>query len=72
MAIRKIWDGVRNCTDANRTVREIIAHQKMQHENIISLKNVVQKNLNAYLVYEYMGKTGNIGEWIWVLFIYVM
>ena len=56
--MKKIFDAFQNATDAQRTFREIMLLQELDHENIIKLQNVMkaQNDRDIYLVFEYMGK----------------
>jgi len=56
VAIKKIFDAFQNSTDAQRTFREIMLLQEMDHENIIKLHNVMkaENDKDVYLVFEYM------------------
>jgi len=59
VALKKIFDAFRNCTDAQRTYREIIFLQEFgHHPNIISLRNVhrAKNDMDIYLVFPLMGK----------------
>lgn len=57
VAVKKIFDAFQNATDAQRTFREIMLLQELEHENIIKLSNVMkaQNDRDIYLVFEYMG-----------------
>jgi len=56
VALKKIFDAFQNSTDAQRTFREIMLLQEMDHENIIKLQNVMkaENDKDIYLVFEYM------------------
>jgi len=56
VALKKIFDAFQNDTDAQRTFREIMFLQELNHENIISLVNVIkaENDKDIYLVFEYM------------------
>jgi len=56
VAVKKIFDAFQNSTDAQRTFREIMLLQEMDHENIIKLHNVMkaENDKDVYLVFEYM------------------
>ena len=56
LALKKIFDAFQNSTDAQRTFREIMFLQEMDHENIIKLYNVIRadNDKDIYLVFEYM------------------
>lgn len=56
VALKKIFDAFQNDTDAQRTFREIMFLQELNHENIISLLNVIkaENDKDIYLVFEYM------------------
>jgi len=70
VALKKIFDAFRNCTDAQRTFREIMFLQEFsEHDNVIKLKNVLKANndKDIYLVFDFMDtdlhaviKKGNI------------
>ena len=55
-ALKKIFDAFQNATDAQRTFREIMLLQAMDHENIVKLLNVMKadNDKDVYLVFEYM------------------
>ncbi|ELR11962.1 extracellular response kinase, putative [Acanthamoeba castellanii str. Neff] len=56
VALKKIFDAFQNDTDAQRTFREIMFLQELEHENIIGLQNVMkaENDKDIYLVFEYM------------------
>ncbi|ELP93442.1 mitogen-activated protein kinase, putative [Entamoeba invadens IP1] len=56
VALKKIFDAFQNATDAQRTFREIMYLQRMDHENIIRLDYVMKadNNKDIYLMFEYM------------------
>lgn len=56
IALKKIFDAFQNATDAQRTFREIMYLQRMDHENIVELLNVMkaENNRDIYLAFEYM------------------
>lgn len=56
LALKKIFDAFQNATDAQRTFREIMFLQELDHENIIKLYNVIRadNDRDIYLVFEYM------------------
>jgi len=56
IALKKIFDAFQNATDAQRTFREIMYLQRMDHENIIQLLYVMkaENNRDIYLAFEYM------------------
>ncbi|EAL48573.1 mitogen-activated protein kinase, putative [Entamoeba histolytica HM-1:IMSS-B] len=56
VALKKIFDAFQNATDAQRTFREIMYLQRMDHENIVQLVNVMkaENNKDIYLAFEYM------------------
>eukprot|EP01027_Heterolobosea_sp_BB2_P011771 GEZU01017106.1.p1 GENE.GEZU01017106.1~~GEZU01017106.1.p1 ORF type:complete len:373 (-),score=176.79 GEZU01017106.1:770-1888(-) len=56
VALKKIFDAFQNATDAQRTFREIMFLQALDHENIIKLINVLKadNDKDIYLVFEYM------------------
>lgn len=56
VALKKVFDAFHNDTDAQRTFREIMLLQELNHENIIKLRNVIraQNNKDIYLVFEFM------------------
>jgi len=56
LALKKIFDAFQNSTDAQRTFREIMFLQELDHENIIKLYNVIRadNDKDIYLVFEYM------------------
>ena len=57
VALKKIFDAFQNSTDAQRTFREIMFLQRMEHENVVKLVNVLKakNDRDIYLVFEYMG-----------------
>jgi mitogen-activated protein kinase 15 len=57
VALKKIFDAFQNDTDAQRTFREIMFLQELNHENIIGLTNVIkaENDKDIYLVFDYMG-----------------
>jgi len=56
VAVKKIFDAFQNSTDAQRTYREIMYLQRMNHENVIGLSNVLRadNDKDIYIVNEYM------------------
>ena len=66
MALKKIFDGFQNATDAQRTYREIMLLQNLSHENIIRLVNVLkaENDNDIYLVFEFMGMFCNVSTCI--------
>merc|ERR1712093_495924 len=56
VALKKIFDAFQNDTDAQRTFREIMFLQELEHENIIGLQNFhkAENDKDVYLVFEYM------------------
>lgn len=56
VALKKIFDAFQNDTDAQRTFREIMFLQELNHENIIGLTNVIkaENDKDIYLVFDYM------------------
>eukprot|EP01017_Pseudomicrothorax_dubius_P021359 TRINITY_DN2303_c0_g2_i5.p1 TRINITY_DN2303_c0_g2~~TRINITY_DN2303_c0_g2_i5.p1 ORF type:complete len:251 (-),score=57.90 TRINITY_DN2303_c0_g2_i5:29-781(-) len=56
LALKKIFDAFQNATDAQRTFREVMILQELDHENIIKLSNVIraENDKDIYLVFEYM------------------
>ena len=43
IALKKIFDAFQNATDAQRTFREIMYLQRMDHENVVELLNVMKQ-----------------------------
>ena len=60
VALKKCFDAFHNATDAQRTFREIMFLQRMDHENVVKLVNVLkaENDRDIYLVFEYMGECG--------------
>ena len=59
VALKKIFDGFQNDTDAQRTFREIYFLRAFNgHENIVRLLNVLraENDKDIYLVFEFMGR----------------
>lgn len=56
VALKKIFDAFQNNTDAQRTYREIMILQELDHENIVKLLNVIRadNDKDIYLVFEFM------------------
>lgn len=56
VALKKIFDAFQNSTDAQRTFREIMFLQALNHDNIIRLLNVhkADNDKDIYLVFDYM------------------
>lgn len=56
VALKKVFDAFHNDTDAQRTFREIMLLQELDHDNIVKLLNVIkaENNKDIYLVFEYM------------------
>lgn len=57
VALKKVFDAFHNVTDSQRTYREVMFLVELRgHENIISLRNVInaQNNKDLYLVFDYM------------------
>jgi len=56
IALKKIFDAFQNATDAQRTYREIMFLQSLEHDNIIKLLNVLKadNDKDIYLSFEYM------------------
>lgn len=56
VALKKVFDAFHNDTDAQRTFREIMLLQELEHDNIVKLVNVIkaENNKDIYLVFEYM------------------
>ena len=56
VALKKIFDAFHNATDAQRTFREIMFLDSLQHENIIKLLTVhrAENDRDIYLVFEHM------------------
>ena len=56
MALKKIFDAFQHSTDAQRTYREIILLQELQHPNIVRLSQVIraENDKDLYLVFEFM------------------
>ncbi|CAD2214154.1 mitogen-activated protein kinase [Angomonas deanei] len=56
VALKKIYDAFQNATDAQRTFREIMFLQRLNHPNIIKLLHVHRaiNDRDIYLVFEYM------------------
>ena len=56
VALKKNFDAFQNATDAQRTFREIIFLQEIDHENIIRLQNVIraENDRDIYLVFDFM------------------
>lgn len=56
VALKKIFDAFQNSTDAQRTFREIMFLQELNHDNIIRLLNVhkADNDKDIYLVFDYM------------------
>ncbi|KAG9392705.1 cyclin-dependent kinase like [Carpediemonas membranifera] len=55
-ALKKIFDAFQNETDAQRTFREIMYLQELEHPNIVMLTNVLKASddNDIYLVFEFM------------------
>ena len=63
VALKKCFDAFRNATDAQRTYREIMYLQEIgHHDNLIRMSNCIraENDRDIYLVFDYMGKYGNI------------
>lgn len=56
VALKKVFDAFHNDTDAQRTFREIMLLQELDHENIIKLRKVIkaENNKDIYLVFDFM------------------
>lgn len=56
VALKKIFQAFQNDTDAQRTFRESLLLQEIQHPNIIRLYNVLRadSDIDLYLVFEFM------------------
>lgn len=56
VAVKKVFDAFHNDTDAQRTFREVMILQELDHENMIKLFNVIkaENNKDLYLIFEYM------------------
>ena len=56
VALKKIFDAFQNATDAQRTFREVVFLEQMDHENIVRLESVMKadNDRDLYLVFEHM------------------
>ena len=56
VALKKIFSAFQNDTDAQRTFREIMFLQELNHENVVRLFNVLraENDRDIYLVFEFM------------------
>ena len=56
VALKKIFDAFSNQTDSQRTYREVMFLQRLEHDNIVKLLNVIkaESRLDLYLVFELM------------------
>jgi len=56
LALKKIFDAFQNPADAQKTFREIMILQEVDHENIVKLHNVMkaENDKDIYLVFEYL------------------
>ena len=56
MALKKVFDAFHNDTDAQRTFREVMILQELDHDNMVKLFNVIkaENNKDLYLVFEYV------------------
>ena len=56
VAIKKCFDAFQNATDAQRTFREISYLQALNHENIITIKNVLkaENDRDLYVITDFM------------------
>lgn len=56
VALKKVFAAFQNATDAQRTFREVMFLQELNHENIVRLFNVLkaENDKDIYLVFEYM------------------
>ena len=56
LALKKIFDAFQHSTDAQRTFREIILLQELDHPNIVKLHQVIraENDKDLYLVFEFM------------------
>lgn len=56
VAVKKIFDAFQNATDAQRTFREIMFLDSLQHDNVIKMKNVLRafNEKDIYIIFEYM------------------
>lgn len=56
VAVKKVFDAFHNDTDAQRTFREVMILQELDHENMVKLLNVIkaENNKDLYLIFEYM------------------
>ncbi|KAL0208063.1 hypothetical protein P9112_010650 [Eukaryota sp. TZLM1-RC] len=56
LALKKIFDAFQNDTDAQRTFREIMFLQQLNHPNIVRLLNVLKadNDYDIYLVFDYL------------------
>jgi len=56
MALKKVFDAFHNDTDAQRTFREVMILQELDHPNMVKLLNVIkaENNKDLYLVFEYV------------------
>src|SRR3990167_3966084 len=56
VALKKVFDAFSNDTDAQRTFREIMILQQLDHPHMVRLLNVIkaENNKDIYLVFEYM------------------
>jgi mitogen-activated protein kinase 15 len=55
-ALKKIFDAFQNSTDAQRTFREVMFLQELDHPNIIKVNEIIRakNDKDIYLVFEYM------------------
>jgi mitogen-activated protein kinase 15 len=56
VALKKVFDAFSNDTDAQRTFREIMILQQLDHPHMVRLLNVIkaENNKDIYLIFEYM------------------
>lgn len=56
VALKKVFDAFSNDTDAQRTFREIMILQQLDHPHMVKLLNVIkaENNKDIYLIFEYM------------------
>lgn len=56
VALKKVFDAFHNATDAQRTFREVMFLQEMNHENVIRMTNLIkaENNKDLYIVFDFM------------------
>jgi mitogen-activated protein kinase 15 len=56
VALKKVFDAFHNATDAQRTFREVMFLQEMQHDNVIRMTNLhkADNNKDLYIVFDFM------------------